>query len=310
MSKKTAFKPVDSKQNFVEMEKEVLKFWVDTGIVKKDLEKYGIDKFVNKCKERVEKYAQIQTEQSKRLGYFMDWQNSYYTMSDENNYTIWHFLKKCHDKGYLYKGRDSVPLCPRCGTAISQHEILTEEYKEIVHKAVFVKYKVTGNRLQVTDDLHFLVWTTTPWTLPSNIAIAVNPDLEYGIWKINDDQLVVEWTRAKAIGIGEKPQKIFKGREFVGLTYHGIFDDLPALKGVEHRVIAAKDLVTAEEGTGLVHIAPGAGEEDFKLAKENKLDVVESIDESANYIEGFSDLTGKNAKDNPDLIIEKLRQKE
>ena len=387
MSKKSQFKPVDAKQDFVDMEKELLKFWVDAGIVKKyleknqnskkrfsfldgpitannpmgvhhawgrtykdlwqryfnmkgyagrfqngfdeqglwvevevekelgfknkkDIEKYGIDKFVNKCKERVEKYAQIQTEQSKRLGYFMDWQNSYHTSSDENNYAIWNFLKVCHQKGYLYKGRDSVPWCPRCGTAISQHEILTEEYKEIVHKAVFVKYKVTGNRLQVTDDLHFLVWTTTPWTLPSNIAIAVNPDLKYGIWKINDDQLVVEWTRAKAIGIGEKPQKIFKGREFVGLTYHGIFDDLPALKGVEHRVIAAKDLVTAEEGTGLVHIAPGAGEEDFKLAKENKLDVVESIDESANYIGGFSDLTGKNAKDNPDLIIEKLRQKE
>jgi len=93
---------------------------------KKDIEKYGIDKFVEKCKERVKKYAQIQTEQSKRLGYFMDWENSYHTSSDENNYAIWNFLKVCHQKGYLYKGRDSVPWCPRCGTAISQHEILTE----------------------------------------------------------------------------------------------------------------------------------------------------------------------------------------
>ena len=109
---------------------------------KKDIEKFGIDKFVNLCKERVKKYSKIQTEQSKRLGYFMDWDNSYHTSSDENNYAIWNFLKVCHQKGYLYKGRDSVPWCPRCGTAISQHEILTEEYQEITHKAVYVKYRV------------------------------------------------------------------------------------------------------------------------------------------------------------------------
>ena len=106
---------------------------------KKDIEKYGIEKFVNKCKERVLKYSKIQTEQSKRLGQWMDWQKSYYTMSDENNYAIWHFLKECRKKGYLYKGRDVVPWCPRCGTAISQHEILTEEYKEIEHVAVFAR---------------------------------------------------------------------------------------------------------------------------------------------------------------------------
>ena len=386
MALKTQFKRVDPKQNFVEMEKELLKFWFDSGIIKKylnrnknskkkfsfldgpitannpmgvhhawgrtykdlwqryfnmkgyqqrfqngfdeqglwievevekelgfknkkDIEKYGIDKFIEKCRQRVEKFSQIQTEQSKRLGYFMDWENSYHTSSSENNYAIWNFLKTCHKKGYLYKGRDSVPWCPRCGTAISQHEILTEEYQEMTHKAVYVKYKVTGHWSLVTGHVYLLVWTTTPWTLPSNVAIAVNPDLKYGIWIIDGDKLIIEQTRAKAIGVKEKPQKIFKGKELVGTTYQGVFDDLPALKGVKHSVVSAKDLVTAEEGTGLVHIAPGAGEEDFKLAQENKLGVVESIDESANYIEGFSDLTGKNAKDNPDLVIEKLRQK-
>jgi len=101
---------------------------------KKDIETYGIDKFVQKCKERVMKYSAIQTQQSIRLGQWMDWENSYYTMSDENNYAIWHFLKECNKKGYLYKGHDSVPWCPRCGTAISQHEILNEEYREIIPK--------------------------------------------------------------------------------------------------------------------------------------------------------------------------------
>ena len=284
---------------------------------KKDIEKFGIDKFVNLCKERVKKYSAIQTEQSKRLGYFMDWDNSYHTSSDKNNYAIWNFLKVCHQKGYLYKGRDSVPWCPRCGTAISQHEILTEEYKKITHKAVYVKYEVNRqssivNRQlsSVKGQLFLLVWTTTPWTLLSNVAIAVNPDLDYGLWIIDHQSVILEVTRAKAIDIKEKPKEKFKGSKLVGLTYEGIFDELPALKDVVHKVVAAKDLVNAEEGTGLVHIAPGAGEEDFKLAKEENLAVVESIDESAIYIDGFGDLTGKNAKEDPNLVIDKLKEKD
>ncbi|MDD5433675.1 MAG: class I tRNA ligase family protein, partial [Candidatus Pacebacteria bacterium] len=151
---------------------------------KKDIERYGIANFVNKCKERVHKYSKIQTEQSIRLGMMLDWGNwqtefdekgqwvkqshSYYTLSDENNYAIWHFLKRCHEKGLLYKGHDVVPWCPRCGTAISQHEILTEEYKEITHKAIYFKLPVVGEA-----DTYFLAWTTTPWTLPANVFLSV-----------------------------------------------------------------------------------------------------------------------------------------
>ncbi len=270
---------------------------------KKDIEKYGIDKFVQKCKERVAKYSQIQTDQSKRLAYFMDWENSYHTSSDTNNYSIWNFLKVCNNKGYLYKGRDSVPWCPRCGTALSQHEILTEEYKEITHKAVFVKFKLKDS------DENLLVWTTTPWTLPSNVAIAVNPDFDYGVWTIDGEKVIVAINLAKAVGIDGKPEKTLKGKLLVGVKYQGNFDELPALKNVQHHVIAAPDLVTEEEGTGLVHIAPGAGEEDFKLAKEQNLAVIESIDEAAVYIEGFGDLSGLSAKQNPDLIFKKLEEK-
>ena len=111
---------------------------------KKDIETYGVANFVNKCKERVIKYSGIQTEQSKRLGYFMDWDNSYFTMSDENNYGIWQFIKTCHERGWLYKGHESIPWCPRCETAISQHEILTEDYKEITHKSIFFRLPIVG----------------------------------------------------------------------------------------------------------------------------------------------------------------------
>ncbi|MBI3282929.1 class I tRNA ligase family protein, partial [Candidatus Curtissbacteria bacterium] len=199
---------------------------------KKDIEKFGIDKFVNLCKERVKKFSAIQTEQSKRLAYFMDWDNSYHTSSDENNYAIWNFLKVCHQKGYLYKGRDSVPWCPRCGTAISQHEILTEEYKEITHKAVYVKFKIKNqiSKIKITDqNLNLLVWTTTPWTLPSNVAIAVNSELDYGLWITDKESIILAIARAKEVGITGRPTEKIKGKDLVGAKYLGNFDDLPAL---------------------------------------------------------------------------------
>src|SRR3989338_5701488 len=136
----------------------------------------SLEKFINLCKERVRKFSNIQTEQSKRLGYFMDWDNSYHTSSDENNYAIWNFLKVVNDKGWLYKGHDSVPWCPRCGTAISQHEISTEEYKEVTHESIYFQLPIEGRK-----DEYLLVWTTTPWTLPANIAVAVDEKLDYSL---------------------------------------------------------------------------------------------------------------------------------
>ena len=154
---------------------------------KKDIEnlvpgdkKKSIAKFVQLCKDRVKKFAAIQTEQSKRLGYFADWDNSYFTMSDENNYMIWHFLKTCFDHGWIYKGHESVPWCPRCETAISQHEMLTEDYKEIVHDSVYFELKILNSKSKVPNE-YLLVWTTTPWTIPANIAVAV----EQCAWEIS-----------------------------------------------------------------------------------------------------------------------------
>ncbi len=273
---------------------------------KKDIEKYGIDKFVEKCKERVKKYSAIQTEQSIRLGQWMDWENSYYTMSDENNYAIWHFLKECWQKGYLYKGRDSVPWCPRCGTAISQHEILTEEYKEITHKAIYFKLKVIDR-----PNTYFLVWTTTPWTIPANVALAVNPNMEYGLYDDGKEKLILSKDLAKNVLTKEFAlKKSFKGKALKGLKYEGPFDDLPRVKRISaenlktfHTVVSDKDLVTAVEGTGIVHIAPGAGEEDFKIAQKEKLAVIDIIDEGAFYLNEMNDFSGKSAKNNPEIIF-------
>ena len=140
---------------------------------KKDIEDFGIEKFVKMCKDRVHKYSAIQTEQSKRLGYWMDWENSYFTMSDENNYTIWSFLKKLFEREKIYKGTDVVPWSGRSGTSYSQMEII-EGRKLVAHDSVFVRFPLKDKKNE-----YLLVWTTTPWTLTSNVAVACNVNLEY-----------------------------------------------------------------------------------------------------------------------------------
>ncbi len=276
---------------------------------KKDIEKYGIENFVQKCKERVSKYSKIQTEQSIRLGQWMDWENSYYTMSDENNYAIWHFLKKCHQKGLLYKGRDVVPWCSRCGTAISQHEILAEEYKEITHKAIFVKLPIIGEK-----NTYFLVWTTTPWTLPANVALAVQPELNYAkIKDKNGNIFILLKDKSNLISDGEI-RETFLGKKLEGLKYQGLFDELPVVKeslgDYKHSVILWKE-VTEEEGTGIVHIAPGCGEEDFQLSKEFDLPVINPTDNESRYKEGFGKLSSKFVlvDETRDMIFEDLSKK-
>jgi len=273
---------------------------------KKDIEKYGIAPFVEKCKERVMKYSKIQTEQSIRLGQWMDWDNSYYTMSDENNYAIWSFLKSCWQKGLLYKGKDVVPWCIRCGTAISEHEILTEEYKEITHKAIYFKLPVIGRK-----NTFFLVWTTTPWTLPANVALAVSPKLDYVEIEDKNKEVFILLENKKDVIPQGKILKKFSGKDLDGLEYKGMFDELSAVKKSlksKHKVILWND-VTGEEGTGIVHIAPGCGKEDFQLSKEFNLSVVNPTDNESRYADSFGFLAGKLVTEVNDLIFENLEKK-
>ncbi len=272
----------------------------------------SIAKFVNLCKKRVFHFSGIQTEQSKRLGYFMDWEHSYFTLSDENNYMIWYFLKKCYENGWIYKGQESVPWCPRCQTAISEHEILTEDYKEIVHEAVYFKLKLKNNE-------YLLVWTTTPWTIPANVAVAVNENFNYSLVKVkNGDFYWLAHDLAKKV-LEKDFQKIIKtvkGEELIGLKYISPFDDLPAVKNVAkknpekfHIVIATDERIlpiSLEEGTGMVHTAVSAGTEDFQLGRKLGLPMIPVIDDEANYLQTMGFLSGKNAKKDPRLILDYL----
>ncbi len=285
---------------------------------KKDIEKYGIDRFVRKCKERVHKYSMIQTEQSIRLGMWMDWgewktspddkdwmskSHSYFTMSGVNNYTIWHFLKQCSERGFIYKGFDVMPWCARCGTAISDMEITTEGYKELTHTAVIVRFPLNGR-----ENEYLLVWTTTPWTLTSNTGVGVHPDLTYAKVKNNGDIYYLAKNLLSVLKGKYEIEEELLGKELLDLTYGGPFDYLPVQKGVVHKVIPWEE-VSESEGTGLVHIAPGCGKEDFVLGKEFDLKTIAPLDELGIYLKGFDWLTGKDVKDVTQPIIEDLKKR-
>jgi len=270
---------------------------------KHDIESYGVGRFVEACKERVQRFADQITEQSVRLGMWMDWPNSYYTNSDENNYAIWHFLKTCHDRGWLYKGFDVMPWCPRCGTGLSNMEIVTEGYKELTHASVYLKLPLNERPGEA-----LLVWTTTPWTLAANVAAAVHPDRAYVRVRQGADVLYLAKAALNVLRGDYTVEAELPGRELVGLTYRGPFDELPAQQGVVHRVIEWEE-VSEEEGTGIVHIAPGCGQEDFALSKQLDLAVIAPIDDTGNYIDGFDFLSGRFAGDVAEAVFDSLQGK-
>jgi isoleucyl-tRNA synthetase len=270
---------------------------------KRDIEKFGIDRFVEKCKERVLKYSRIQSGQSIRLGQWMDWENSYFTMSEENNYSIWHFLKKCHERGLIYEGTDVMPWCSRCGTAISDQEIATEGYRELTHKAVFFRLPVVGR-----ENEYLLVWTTTPWTLTSNVAAAVHAELDYVRARKDGSVYILAKPLLQVLGTGAEVIEELKGEKLVGLHYKGPFDELVPQQGVDHRVIQW-DEVSAAEGTGIVHIAPGCGKEDFLLGKEFDLAVIAPLNEDGTFTESYDWLSGMDAQAAAQPVFDSLEKK-
>jgi isoleucyl-tRNA synthetase len=321
---------------------------------KPDIEEYGLEKFIILCKQRVLQYAAVQTKQSIRLGYWMEWDNlenlqklhdalgndplaimtidgvdgpvtgsaeqlvgrlgtpevggSYFTFSDENNYTIWSMLKSCHDRGWVYKGRDVMPWCARCGTAISQHEIVTEGYRELTHPSITLRFPLVNRPGE-----SLLVWTTTPWTLSSNVAAAVGPELAYVKVRQGEETFYLSrGTLHMLKGDYEVVEEIV-GFDMEGWVYHGPFDELPAQKesGVagKHKVILW-DEVGEVEGTGIVHIAPGCGAEDFQLSKELDLVAIAPLTENGIFIDGFDWLSGMNVSAVAQPIFDNLTKKE
>jgi len=264
---------------------------------KREIEEYGLAEFARRCRDRVAHYSEVMTNQCIRLGQWMDWENDYYTFSDTNIEYIWAFLKEIHDRGWLYKGHRSTQWCPRCGTSLSQHEQAGEEnYVEMEHPSLFVRFPLKGREGEA-----LVVWTTTPWTLPANVAAAVKPDAEYGLTEDG------RW-----VAVARFPDETFvkraPGSELVGLEYSGPFDNLPAQAGVVHRVIPW-DEVALDEGTGIVHIAPGCGAEDFELSRVHDLAVVAPIDEAGRMLPLFGDFHGLSTTEVAEPVVDSLRER-
>ncbi|MBR1890746.1 MAG: isoleucine--tRNA ligase [Clostridia bacterium] len=280
--------------------------WVEVNVEKElglngkpEILKYGIDKFTNKCMERVNYYANEMTNQSIRMGQWMDWENSYFTNSDENITSIWHFLKVCDEHGWIVKKNRPMAWCPRCGTSLSEHE-MSSSYHEVEHTAVFIKLPVKGK------DFKMVAWTTTPWTLSANVALAVNPDFDYVKVNFEGDNIVLGKDRLKVLKKEVKILEEFKGRDLVGLEYETCFPELPEQK-FAHKIVAWDEVDNAE-GSCVVHIAPGCGAEDFELGQTLSLPEICPINEQGVMLPNTGFLAGKKTTDVVDLVVNRLNK--
>ena len=275
--------------------------WIEVGVErelglnsKREIEEFGLAEFARRCREVVVQSSRALTEGSIRLGQWMDWGKDYFTFSDTNIEYIWRFLRLVHERGWLYLGHRSTEWCPRCGTSISAHE-LVGSYVDRSDPSLYV-------RLPLLDRPHeaLVVWTTTPWTLPANVAAAVKPDAEYGRRENG------EW-----VAVARYPDDTFlerlRGEELVGWRYTGPFDELAPAAAVEHRVIPWED-VTLEDGTGIVHIAPGCGAEDFDLSRVHDLPVLTPVDESGRFYDDYGWLHGLSTVEAAEQIIGYLEE--
>ena len=269
---------------------------------KQDIERYGIEPFIQQCKQSVWKYKTEWEHMSDRVGYWADMDNPYVTYEDNYIESVWWAVKQIDAKGLLYKGHKIVPYCPRCGTAISSHEV-AQGYKDVEERSVYVKFA-----LRDEDKTYFLVWTTTPWTLPSNVALCMNADINYVRIATDEcDYILAEPLVGKLFEEGTYTVKsVKKGSEYEYTPYVPMF---PYYKGGEKAFyVTNDDYVTTTDGTGIVHIAPAFGEDDSNVGRKYNLPFVRFVDERGLMTEDAADYKGVFVKDADKLIIRDLKE--
>ncbi|MCO8193940.1 isoleucine--tRNA ligase [Anaerofustis sp. NSJ-163] len=246
---------------------------------KGDIEKYGIAEFNKKCKESVFTYEALWREMTKRMGYFVDLDNPYITL--DNNYieTVWWILKEFFDAGLIYEGHKIVPYCPRCGTGLASHEV-AQGYKNIKTNSVYVAFKIKDK------DEYFLVWTTTPWTLPSNVALCVGADIDYVKVKSKGVTFILAKALANTV-LGDEYEVIeeMKGKDLEYIEYEQLLDFVKVPNGKKAHYVILGDFVSTEDGTGIVHIAPAFGEDDYNVSRKYNLPVLNPVGEDGKFLE-------------------------
>jgi isoleucyl-tRNA synthetase len=280
---------------------------------KKDIEKYGLDKFANACMDFSVKHAKIMNEDLFRLGIWMDYENAYMPIEEEWIESVWWLIKRAEEEGRLYEGKKTMTWCPTCETALAKHEC---EYKKIKDKSIYVKFKIKEK-----ENEYLLIWTTTPWTIPFNLAVMVNPEVDYIKVKVGNEFWVIAKELADPL-IKNKLEKEytivgeFKGKDLEHLEYeHPFEDEINDYKSLKenhpnvHTVLLSKEYVTTETGTGLVHCAPGCGPEDYEVGHKNNIPPYNEVDQKGHFNEGMGIFSGLKAKDDDNKFVEELENK-
>ncbi len=305
---------------------------------KAQIEEYGIDRFNDRCRESVFRYLKEWNEMTERIGFWIDLERPYITMDNSYIESVWWSIKQMWDRGLVYQGYKVTPHCPRCGTSLSSHEVALGYQDDTEDPSVYIKFKTylsTGkedeisqklSNLALSRDTYFLAWTTTPWTLPGNTALAVNPDADYVLEEEDNNYLILADALRESAGLGDNKVVIkFEGSYLVGAEYEPLFN--PHDFGVErlrfnasselmspeadrkltYQVIGA-DFVSMEDGTGIVHMAPAYGEVDYEAGKEQGLDFVHTVDLQGN-VTGSYPFSGKFVKEADPLVLEDLQKR-
>jgi len=275
---------------------------------KKDIEtKITVAAFIEKCRAYALDNAVKQTSAFKNLGVWMDWENPYMTLEIGYMESVWWTVKRAEERGLLDKGLKVVHWCPRCETALAGYEV-TDEYRTVKDHSIYVKFPVENGR-------SILIWTTTPWTLPANVAVIVHPDEDYVEAESSGERYILAEKRCEAVfkakAGGFKIVKKFKGKELEGLRYHSpLGEEVPIQRDNKnpHRVVLSREYVTMGEGTGCVHTAPGHGEEDFQVGQEYGLPIFSPVDNSGRFTEEAGKYAGAYVKDRDPEIIQDLKK--
>lgn len=275
---------------------------------KPEIEKFGIEDFIKKCKASVFTYQSEWEEMSDRVGFWADMENPYVTYHNDYIESVWWALRQIWDKGLLYKGHKIMPYCPRCGTSLSSHEV-AQGYKDVKENSLIAKFKVLGK-----DNEYILAWTTTPWTLPSNLALCVNPHEKYVRFTIEGDENNTVYIMAEALiksvfGEDAKANILneYTGEELKGTEYEPLYSFVKPDKKAYY--VIADDYVTMEDGTGVVHTAPAFGEDDARVCKANGLPFINLVDHQGNFVKETGEWAGTFVKDADKLVIRDLKER-
>lgn len=268
---------------------------------KQEIEQFGVEEFIERCKASVRYYIGEWERMIRRMGFWIDLDDPYITYDDDYIETLWWEIKTMYERGLLYQGHKILPYCPRCGTPLSSHEV-SQGYRRARDPSVFVRMPLAQD-----PDVSILVWTTTPWTLPANVALAVDPAATYVEAELQGERLVLARRLLAVLGEEARVVRELTGQELIGRRYLALY---PLTQDENAYRIVGAGFVSMDEGTGVVHIAPAFGEEDFQLAREEGLPLVQPVDRAGRFTAEFPPAQGQFVKDADAKIIDDLRKRD